>query len=187
MKKNQYFNDGSRSTRQDLSDKRGAINANGASDDTKKVHRKKRQANPFYTVIRTFKIIFGAFDESEQNTSTKRDCLNLAVKMKSSLYPDSFRFWMDLLNEARILTDSVRFREECERLGLEYQAVAEHIVCEGKAIVNEVHKSGIISTIGYKSMMFSERLYDDTKGLFVKSQGISEQPIVPTEEVATYE
>jgi hypothetical protein len=163
-----------------------ANNAYVSTDEKKIVHRKKRQVNPFYSVIRKFKQIFAAYDESEQNTKTKRQCLNLAARMRPDLYPDTLRFWMDLRTEARLLTDSLRFRRDCCDLCLNFQSVAEHLVCEGKATVNKVLKVGLLDGVGDRVMMFADPLYVDNNQLFGKLKDDVEQ-YVESEDISVSE
>lgn len=142
----------------------------GVTEGKKKARSKK--VNPLYVVIRKFWNLFKAYDEGMQNTNTKREMLNLAIRLCPKYYSDTFRWWQDLLDEANLLLDSVRFNKGCEALGLNAQAVAEHLVVEGKATVNEVLKYGI-QIYGEKVRMFSERLYKDDRQLYAKSTDVS--------------
>jgi len=116
-----------------------------------------------------------------QNTKTKKATLDLAIRLCSKYYPDTFRFWQDLLDEANKLLDSNRFNKYCnDVLKLDPQAVAEHLVVEGKATMNKVLKDGL-ENYGEKARMFSERLYsDDKRRLYVskKDDAKTESPIV---------
>lgn len=125
----------------------------------------RRHVNPLYVVIRRFHTVYDAYDENMQNTETKRMALNLAIGMSRSYYPDRFRFWQDLLDEANILLDSKRFCNSCAEMGLDPQAVAEHLVVEGKATLNSVLKFGL-ENYGEKARMFHERLYEDKRKLY---------------------
>lgn len=131
----------------------------------------RRHVNPLYVVIRKFWNLFNAYDENMQNTETKRETLNLAIRLSPKYYPDTFRFWQDLLDETKVLLDSKRFNEYCDNV-LEYsaQAVAEHLVVEGKATVNKVLKEGL-ENYGEKARMFSERLYTDSRNLYGDQPG----------------
>lgn len=139
----------------------------------------RRHVNPLYIVTRRFWSLFGAFDEEMQTTKTKRATLNMAIRLSSKYYPDTFRFWQDLLDEANILLDSNRFNKYCnDVLKLDPQAVAEHLVVEGKATVNRVLREGL-ENYGEKARMFSERLYVDSRKLYdepneasVKTEGV---------------
>lgn len=147
--------------------KSGGDAAHNASKDSKpeKTERRssRRHVNPLYVVIRKFWNLFNAYDEGMQNTTTKRDTLNLAIRLSPKYYSDSFRFWQDLLDEANLLLDSNRFNKYCnDVLKLDPRAVAEHLVVEGKATVNKVLKEGL-ENYGEKARMFKERLYSDEK------------------------
>jgi hypothetical protein len=143
----------------------------GVTEGKKTKKPRSKKVNPLYVVIRKFWSLFKAYDEGMQNTNTKREMLNLAIRLCPKYYSDTFRWWQDLLDEANLLLDSVRFNKDCEALGLNAQAVAEHLVVEGKATVNEVLKYGI-QVYGEKVRMFSERLYKDDRQLYVKSTDV---------------
>lgn len=145
------------------SDGDAASNASKGSSTRSK--RTSRKLNPLYVAIRKYKTIWSSFDESMQDVKSKRTALNLAVRLCPKYYGDSFRFWQDLLDEANILLDSKRFETACKAKGLSAQAVAEHLVCEGKATVNLVLKNGL-DFYGEKAQMFSERLYEDKRNLY---------------------
>lgn len=148
-----------------------AFNASKKSESKTK---KPRKVNPFYVVVRRFIEIFGSYDEIDQNTANKRAALNLALGLKKKYYPDKLRFWQDLLDEANVLLDSKRFHDSCKKLGLDPQAVAEHLVVEGKAKWMKVLKDGLES-YGEKVMMFKERLYEDKYNLYGKSENTADK------------
>ncbi len=149
------------------SDGDAAFNASKDSSARTDNRNRSRKQNPLYVVIRRFKNVFAAYDEQQQNTQNKRHAINIAVGMSRDYYPDRFRFWQDLRDEANILLDSKRFCAACENWGLKPQAVAEHLVVEGKATLNSVLKNGLES-YGEKARMFHEPLYLDTRGLYGK-------------------
>jgi hypothetical protein len=150
-----------------------AFNASkGVTEGKKTKKTRSNKVNPLYVPIRKFWSLFKAYDEGMQNTNTKREMLNLAVRLCPKYYSDTFRWWQDLLDEANIALDSIRFNRDCEALGLNPQAVAEHLVVEGKATLNMVLKYGI-QIYGEKVRMFSERLYKDDRQLYAKSTDVS--------------
>ena len=142
-----------------------AINASKVSSARTGAKDRSRTQKPLFVVTRKFKSIFASYDEAEQNTQTKRLALDLAVGMSRNLYPDRLRFWMDLRDEANVLLDSKKFEKCCENWGLMPRAVAEHLVVEGKATVNNVLKYGL-EAYGEKARMFKDPLYIDKRGLF---------------------
>jgi hypothetical protein len=143
--------------------------ANDGSSETskkgKKTTTKSRKANSFYLVVRKVNELFASFDVANQNTENKRAAIDLALGLKKKYYPDKLRFWQDLLDEAKIILDSRRFHDSCGKLKLDPQAVAEHLVLEGKANWTKVLKDGLES-YGEKAKMFKERLYIDKYGLY---------------------
>lgn len=155
------------------------VSANGAAFKAPKKSVGKtlntRKLNPFYIVIRLFHELFGAYETVDQNTINKRAALNMAISLKKSYYPDRLRFWQELLDEANVLLDSKRFCESCKKLGLEPQAVAEHLVVEGKAKWMKVLKEGL-ENYGEKVMMFQERLYEDKNNLYASKEDKGENP-----------
>lgn len=134
--------------------------------------RKVRTQNPLYYVVRKFKIIFGSYDSQSQNTENKRLALNLAIGLCRNYYPDQFRFWQDLRDEANVLLDSKRFCSSCEAWSLNPQSVAEHLVVEGKTTLNMVLKQGL-QAYGEKARMFKDPLYIDERGLYGEPQHAS--------------
>ena len=125
----------------------------------------RRHVNPLYVVLTRFRKIWSAYDELEQNTETKRLALNIAVGMSRDIYPDRFRLWQDIRDQANIVLDSKRFEKECKEWGLDPHAVAEHLVVEGKSTLNFVLKNGL-KAYGEKARMFKDPLYVDTRGLY---------------------
>lgn len=147
------------------SDGDAASNASKGRTAMRQNNKSSSRVNPAYVVIRKFKDLWSAYDEDMQTTKTKRATLNMAVRLCPKYYNDSFRFWQDLLDEANILLDSKRFEAACEAWGLNPQAVAEHLVCEGKATLNRVLKEGLVN-YGEKARMYTERLYVDSRNLY---------------------
>jgi len=139
------------------------------SKQGKKTASKVRKTNSFYLVVRKCNELFASFDVANQNTENKRAAIDLALGLKKKYYPDKLRFWQDLLDEAKIILDSRRFHDSCGKLKLDPQAVAEHLVLEGKANWTKVLKDGLES-YGEKVMMFKERLYVDKYGLYTANK-----------------
>lgn len=124
--------------------------------------------SPLWYVVKKFNSLWKGLSDSDQNTETKRQCLQLAVGLCKKHYPDSLRFWLDLKDQAKILLDSVRFNKTCNDWGLNPQNVAEHIVIEGKSKMNNVLKDGLES-FGDKARMFKDPLFVDTYNLYVEN------------------
>jgi hypothetical protein len=161
--------------------KERAYDANSNASTKSKNSTRKRRVNPFYAVVSLFKKIFGSFDEADQDTANKRAALNLALGLRKKYYPDKLRFWQDLLDESKIILDSVRFNEACKKMELNPQAVAEHLVCEGKAVWMKVLKDGLES-YGEKVYIFKERLYVDKYKLYAKPETEDNKSEVKTDD-----
>ena len=157
------------------SDGDAASNASKGKTAMSQNKKSSRRVNPVYVVIRKFKDLWSAYDEDMQTTKTKRATLNMAVRLCPKYYSDCFRFWQDLLDEANLLLDSKRFEKACSAWKLEPKAVAEHLVCEGKATLNKVLKEGL-ENYGQKARMFTERLYDDSRNLYSNTGSETKTP-----------
>lgn len=170
-----YYSNNWNSRREMRRDSQGGSNTSGlkksedATINASKKGKKNRKVNYFALVVMLFNKIFAAYDEADQNTANKRAAINMALGMRKKYFPDKLRFWQELLDQANVLTDSIRFNESCKRLGLDPQAVAEHLVVEGKAKWTKVLNEGLDS-YGEKVMMFKDRLYLDKYELYTKTE-----------------
>ena len=104
-----------------------------------------------------------------QDTECKKKCLVAAVARMNQLYPDALRFWADFRVERERLLDSQRFNKECKNRGLEPKNVADHVVCEGKAMVNKVLLNGL-QPLGERVQMYHSPLWEDTFSLYTNAE-----------------
>ena len=74
---------------------------------------------------------------------------------------------MDFRQERERLVDSKRFCETCMALRLAHNDVADHVVFEGKGVVEKVLKEGL-QIVGEKVHMFNDPLWKDTEGRILK-------------------
>lgn len=125
--------------------------------------RKAYRMQPVYAVCKTAKGIF--MRQLVQNTETKKGSIKVALNHSYKEYPDALRFHLDFKAERDRLTDSKRFCNACAARGLNPEFVADHIVLEGKGILEAVLKEGI-QIFGEQVMMFREPLFEDTEGLY---------------------
>lgn len=112
----------------------------------------------FYRTAKSGMKFFANVPEARKSTSTKFSSLRMAVMLSKS-YPDEIRFFQELLNEAKPLLDSKRFEKECKAWNLMPENVAQHLVVEGKAIVNRVLKYGLMAGFGENAKLFIEPIY----------------------------
>lgn len=152
--------------------KRATVNAHnnegGNNRASKSTTSKKRsyKPQPVYQVIRKARNL--QFRQLVQSGESKAACLKAVVAQCGEIYPDSLRFEVDFRAERERLTDSKRFCRECEAKGLVPENVADHIVFEGKAVVETVLKEGL-QVLGDKVQMFNCHLWQDTQKLFNNS------------------
>ena len=129
---------------------------------------RKYNVQPVYAVIAKARAQF--FRQIEQNTEVKRACIKRHIY---PLYDDSSRFWCDLLNEANDLLDSKKFNSYCENKKLNPNAVAEHIIFEGKATKRAVQKNGP-EVLGKMNDLFKEKLIKE-EDLFIPTASRPDQ------------
>jgi len=67
------------------------------------------------------------------------------------------KFYSKLKNQSEKLTDSIKFRKECDTLVVEPEIIAEHIAFLGNPTLNKVLKDGIKSTIGNDYSLYTEK------------------------------
>ena len=96
-----------------------------------------------------------------QNTETKVSCINAVLAKHREILGDSARFYSWLLARAEEVKRTFDFKPVCESKGLssenEQQAVAEHLVLEGKALCNSIRLNGLATYDG-NIRMFRKRL-----------------------------
>ena len=141
----------------------GAINNNPINQSNEKRKTRKGKVPPVYQIVRSAMAQFKR--QITQDTECKKKCLVAAVTRMSHLYPDALRFWADFRVERDKLLDSHRFCKECKSRSLKPENVADHVVCEGKAIVNKVLLNGILP-LGERVQMYKDPLWEDTFSLY---------------------
>lgn len=146
----------------------GAVN-NNSFIQTGEKRNKSRKGNvpPIYQIVRSAMAQFKR--QITQDTECKKKCLVAAVARMNQLYPDALRFWADFRVERERLLDSQRFNKECKNRGLEPKNVADHVVCEGKAMVNKVLLNGL-QLLGERVQMYHSPLWEDTFSLYANAE-----------------
>lgn len=146
-----------------------AANANSVNGDvtTKQGETKKRsyKPQPVYLILRKSRQLFKW--QLKKDGQSKIDCIKAALAANPSVYSDALRFELDFRAERDCLTDSKRFCIACENLGQVPQNVADHVVFEGKSVVNKVLKEGL-QVLGENVRMFNESLWADSQKLYKK-------------------
>lgn len=112
------------------------VNNNNDAKEPKLVAR-KRKVNPFPTVIRKANNLYSK--QVNKNTAVKQACIMACIL---PLYPDLNHFWMEYQYMVDRILDSRRFEKICNESGLNPQIIAQHLVFEGKAMVEQVLAEG---------------------------------------------
>ena len=123
---------------------------------------KSYKVQPVYQVVTPARKAFNA--QLTKDGDTKRRCLEAALN-KAACYEDKLRFWIDYKAERDRLIDSKRFCADCESRKLTPSDVADHVVFEGKGMVNKVLKDGL-QVMGENAQMFNCPLWEDTESLY---------------------
>ena len=125
--------------------------------------QRKYKMQPLYKVLRKAKRLY--YSQVDKSVENKIKCIMTALASYDSLYPDALRFEMDFRQERERLVDSKRFCETCMALRLAHNDVADHVVFEGKGVVEKVLKEGL-QIVGEKVHMFNAPLWKDTENLY---------------------
>ncbi len=128
------------------------VNNNNEMQEPKLVAR-KRKVNPFSAVIRKANNLFSK--QVNKNVAVKKACIMACVM---PLYSDLDHFLVEYQYAVMRILDSKRFEKICNEGGLDPRIIAEHLVFEGKAMVEQVLAEGFAPLKG------RERLY--TEALF---------------------
>ena len=134
---------------------------------------RKYRPQPVYQVVRMAHRLFDS--QLVKSDETKTLCMEEALVKATNLYPDKLRFALDFKAERDRLLDSIRFTKSCEKIGLQPEYVADHIVFEGKATLTRVQQEGIES-LGQMVMMFRKPLFRDEYGLYSSNKSNEEVP-----------
>jgi len=89
-----------------------------------------------------------------KTNETKRKCIE---KYIPTYYPDVEKFWLKHKDQSERLEDSIKFRKECDALGVKPEIIAEHIAFLGNLTLNKVLKDGIKNAIGNDYILYTEK------------------------------
>ena len=128
-------------------------NNNNEMQEPKLVAR-KRKVNPFSTVIRKANSLYSK--QVSKKTAVKQACIMACIL---PLYPDLNHFWMEYQYMVDRILDSRRFEKICNECGLNPQIIAQHLVFEGKAMVEQVLAEGFAPLRG-RERSYTEALLE---------------------------
>jgi hypothetical protein len=138
------------------------VNGNAIANATEKA-RKRVTVLPVFNRASAAKKIFFNLPTVYQNAVGKRQAVDTALaRDKKNQYPDKARFWDDVEAEGKRLDRAADLKEYCTKKGLNYVAVKQHIVLEGKGFINNLILNGIA---GHEPLIdkFGDLLYDREK------------------------
>lgn len=156
----------------------GANNQKVAEDKPKR----KYTPHPLLVVLRKARKLFST--QVKKDVESKKECIKLSLQSYDDLYPDRLRFELDFRAERDRLTDSKKFCDACQAIGMDPKCVADHIVFEGRSLVDAVLRYGI-QTVGERIRMFSEPLWEDTMNLYpeeTEQESAQQQNVEPHQE-----
>ena len=122
------------------------------------------KVQPVYQVVKAARALF--YSQLTKDGEVKKKSLEFALAKNGKIYPDQERFWIDYRAERELLVDSKRFCTDCSSVGLPPETVADHVVFEGKSIVNAALRNGVLTILGDKVRMFKTPLWEDNSNLF---------------------
>ena len=129
--------------------------------DEKKTSR-KRKVDPMVQLNSQIIKKFRSLPSDLQNTSTKVSCINSVLASNKEKCGDPSQFYGWILNQAELVMRTFDFKDVCKNKDLEghEQAVAEHLVLEGKAECNNIRMNGLATYQG-NIKRFREKLVPD--------------------------
>ena len=111
-----------------------------STDKKNSTVKRKNKLNPMYSVLTKARKDFG--HQKQKDTSLKIECIQDVILR---YYDDKQRFWADFNKQARKLVVISTFCEDCKKLKLDPQSVAEHVVFRGKKDFEIVRDEKVIT------------------------------------------
>ncbi len=139
----------------------GTANASGNNGSNSTDEQKsRRQLAPVTAISKVAKKNFLKLPPKYQTAEGKRQAVELAIKNdKKHRYSDGARYWDDNEVEGHLLDRAHDLKEFCEAQQLNYTAVKQHLVIEGRGVMKDIVLNGVEN---YKTLIlkFGDLLYD---------------------------
>ena len=118
----------------------GANNQKVAEDSPSK----GRHIAPVFVIAKQAKRIFNETPREYQTTQGKLFAVELAISRdKKKRFGDAARFWDAVYEEGLLLDRAADLKKYCDDNSLNYDAVKQHMVLEGKGFIKDIVLNGI--------------------------------------------
>ena len=138
------------------------VNQNNQQNADDKKSTRKRNVDPMVQLNSQILKKFYSLPSDVQCTPTKVSCINSVLARNKDKCGDPARYYGWVLEQAGFVKRTFDFMDVCKKNGLEgcEQAVAEHLVLEGKSVCNNIRMNGLATYSG-NLKMFREKLVPD--------------------------
>lgn len=136
-----------------------AFTTNPKVNEKMNERKQPRRLAPEWQLATMMKRKFQKLPAPLQNTENKRICIEDVLAGHPKLCPDPMRFRVWLAEEAHMLAERAwDFKDTCKKAKIDdAEAVAQHLVLEGKRVCNDILISGL-AAYGGNIRMFTEKL-----------------------------
>lgn len=127
----------------------GAASTNGndgvhKNNDTEGKPKQVRQMPPVFVIAKMAMKLFNDTPQEHQTTAGKRYAVDLAISRdKKKRFGDAARFWDAVYEEGLLLDRAADLKKYCDDNELDYEAVKQHMVLEGKGFMKDIVLNGI--------------------------------------------
>ena len=125
------------------------VNANGTDNNNQVIvsedkPKKNRQMPAVYMIAKMAMKYYKESPKEYQNTTGKKFAVERAIaRDKKERFGDAARFWDAVYEEGLLLDRASDLKEYCDKQGLDYEAVKQHMVLEGKGFIKDIVLNGI--------------------------------------------
>lgn len=125
--------------------------------------KKRREIPAVFAIARVAMRFFKDLPKVYQTAQGKREAVDRSIaRDKKHRFADAARFWDEVAAEGLLLDRAADLKDYCDERKLNYVAVKQHLVLEGKGFMKDIVLNGIQ---GKETLIdkFGELLYDRAK------------------------
>lgn len=125
--------------------------------------KKRREIPAVFAIARVAMRFFKDLPKVYQTAQGKREAVDRSIaRDKKHRFADAARFWDEVAAEGLLLDRAADLKDYCDERKLDYVAVKQHLVLEGKGFMKDIVLNGIH---GKETLIdkFGELLYDRAK------------------------